>query len=348
MIISSIGVINSVFVIFYLIKTSRGDKKLNLLLALLVLSFTIRIGKSVVFYYSDHLSHVIINVGFSGFLLVGPSLFLYFQALWKKNFRIISLEYLHFLPSALVLLSSWLIPYDPGNRFWQAGYLFIILHIFTYIVLTSFLFFKSYPEQSDFKNSGLLRIRWSFSLLASVFLIWIAYFIHFPLRLGSYINGAIIYSIIIYFVIFQWIRLNRGKHHVHARKKGIILSLDEESIGRIIKQIQERIIKEELYKIPNLNLRTLARHFSIQPYRLSKIINDYFHQSFPDFINQYRIKEATKLLVDKRYDYLTIAGIASEVGFNSISVFNSTFKKLMNQTPSQYKRKHQIEVKERY
>jgi hypothetical protein len=70
MIISSIGVINSVFVVLYLFTSQRGNKQLNILLSLLIAGFSIRIGKSVVFYFSDQLHTVVINIGF-GFFNMG-------------------------------------------------------------------------------------------------------------------------------------------------------------------------------------------------------------------------------------------------------------------------------------
>ena len=219
MIISSIGVINSLFVILYLVFSSRGDKRLNLLLAMLVAGFTIRIGKSVVFYFSDHLSTVIINMGFAGFLTIGPFLYLYFKALWKNASQIGFRQLLHFVPAAIALSLCWLIPYYPQSKYWQAGYLFIILQIFSYILLTGFVFFKSYPDKESQKNTWLMKVRWSTYLLGSILLVWLAYFLHFPLRLGSYINGAVFYSLIIYVVIYKWARMNKGRYSVKDKKK---------------------------------------------------------------------------------------------------------------------------------
>lgn len=56
----------------------------------------------------------------------------------------------------------------------------------------------------------------------------------------------------------------------------------------------------------------------------------------PNYINEYRIKEVKLRLIDGKFKHLTILGIALECGFNSKSAFNNVFKKLTNQTPSEY------------
>jgi len=74
---------------------------------------------------------------------------------------------------------------------------------------------------------------------------------------------------------------------------------------------------------------------SILPLHLSQIINERCGKNFTDFINSYRLIEAKKKLSSKEYKHLTIMSIAQECGFNSISSFNTAFKKQNHCTPSQ-------------
>lgn len=57
--------------------------------------------------------------------------------------------------------------------------------------------------------------------------------------------------------------------------------------------------------------------------------------SFTQYINQLRIDYACKLLIDNTY---SISQICFEVGFNNLSYFNRTFKKIMNKTPKEYRK----------
>jgi AraC-like DNA-binding protein len=49
-------------------------------------------------------------------------------------------------------------------------------------------------------------------------------------------------------------------------------------------------------------------------------------------------------LVDTRKQHLSIAGIATDCGFNTLSSFNTAFKKFTGYTPSDYKKKQMENV----
>ncbi len=61
--------------------------------------------------------------------------------------------------------------------------------------------------------------------------------------------------------------------------------------------------------------------------------------SFIQYINQLRIDYACKLLIDNTY---SVSQICFEVGFNNLSYFNRTFKKIMNKTPKEYRKDFRV------
>jgi AraC-like DNA-binding protein len=89
---------------------------------------------------------------------------------------------------------------------------------------------------------------------------------------------------------------------------------------------------------PELSVFKLASQLEISSHILSYIINKGFNENFYQFINRYRIEEAKKMILHPGMQHLSLIGIAFEVGFNSKTVFNTTFKKTTNQTPSQFKK----------
>lgn len=57
------------------------------------------------------------------------------------------------------------------------------------------------------------------------------------------------------------------------------------------------------------------------------------------FINEYRIREACRrLLDDENYGNITFSAIGESVGFSSQVSFNRTFKKVTGITPSLYRK----------
>lgn len=89
---------------------------------------------------------------------------------------------------------------------------------------------------------------------------------------------------------------------------------------------------------PELSLFKLSSQLDISSHLLSYIINKGCDENFYQFINGYRIEEAKKMIQDPNMQHLSLIGIAFEVGFNSKTVFNTTFKKRTNQTPSEFKK----------
>lgn len=91
---------------------------------------------------------------------------------------------------------------------------------------------------------------------------------------------------------------------------------------------------EKIYHEPGYTRSDLARELGVPETTLSKIINLHFKKSFPQMLNEYRVVDAKKLLVDTDAD---IAVIAGEAGFNSLASFNRVFKEIAGEAPSQYR-----------
>jgi len=102
--------------------------------------------------------------------------------------------------------------------------------------------------------------------------------------------------------------------------------------ANLLKYIQE----ERPYLDPNLSLRTLAELINIHPNQLSWLLNESLGKNFNEFINHYRVSEFQHLCKDPKNSHITLIGLAYDSGFNSKTVFNTSFKKETGLTPKQY------------
>ncbi|WP_339675632.1 helix-turn-helix domain-containing protein [uncultured Zhongshania sp.] len=84
----------------------------------------------------------------------------------------------------------------------------------------------------------------------------------------------------------------------------------------------------------DLRLSDLAEMAKIPPNHLSQIINQYADKNFFEFINEYRVAQAIRLLAQQ--PKAKIITIALESGFNSQSAFYKQFKNSTGYTPKQY------------
>jgi AraC-like DNA-binding protein len=112
----------------------------------------------------------------------------------------------------------------------------------------------------------------------------------------------------------------------------------DEQISLIADKLNELMISNKPYLNCNLSLEDLADMIEINRHIVSKVINDHFKMNFFNFVNNFRIEEAAKMLKNPKYNNLSIEGIANTVGFNSKSVFNPAFKKQIGKTPSEYRK----------
>nr|WP_319269852.1 helix-turn-helix domain-containing protein [uncultured Draconibacterium sp.] len=98
----------------------------------------------------------------------------------------------------------------------------------------------------------------------------------------------------------------------------------------------------EVFLNPSLTIFDLAKSLEISVRDLSSFINNELDKHFFDFVNEYRIEKAKRILSDSEKKDFTILEILYEVGFNSKSSFNTAFKKHTGTTPTEYRKKHLI------
>jgi len=114
-------------------------------------------------------------------------------------------------------------------------------------------------------------------------------------------------------------------------------SLDEENKNFILSKINELMVDEKYYIKNSASLAGLSKKIGETQHHVSQVINEKMNVSFFEMLATYRIEEAKKLLKSDVGDKYTIEEIAERVGYNSKSAFNSAFKKITSQTPSNYR-----------
>lgn len=115
-------------------------------------------------------------------------------------------------------------------------------------------------------------------------------------------------------------------------------NLQNEEMEKLVLNVKTKMNEEKVFLNPGININELSKELNTNSKYLSQAINSIYNVNFNNFVNQYRIKEAQKLLSDKEKNILSIEGIATSVGFNSKATFNTAFRKYTGVTPSFYKK----------
>lgn len=120
--------------------------------------------------------------------------------------------------------------------------------------------------------------------------------------------------------------------------------LSDNEIASIHKRLTELMGEEKLYKHPEISLSDVARKIPIHPNALSQVINKVEEKNFYDYINSLRVKEFQRIVLQPKSNQFTLLTLAFESGFNSKTSFNRNFKKVTNQTPSEFLRQKNIRL----
>ncbi len=103
-----------------------------------------------------------------------------------------------------------------------------------------------------------------------------------------------------------------------------------------ITQIRSAMGQDRFYANHGATIGDLAQLLSIAEHKLRPMINQELgYRNFNQFLNEYRIEEASQRLVSE--PKLPIISIALDIGFKSLSSFNKAFKDKHQKTPSEYR-----------
>lgn len=115
-----------------------------------------------------------------------------------------------------------------------------------------------------------------------------------------------------------------GYHNTYDTK-------DNHKIDGVFKYISQNFFKD-------IYLEDMARLCHMARPHFCRFFKKRTQMTFFDFLNEFRISHAKKLLIEKEEN--TVREIAYECGFNNISNFNRIFKSVVGLTPKEYKEKH--------
>ena len=97
-----------------------------------------------------------------------------------------------------------------------------------------------------------------------------------------------------------------------------------------------RFTQTEKPYLKKTGLKEVAHQLEISENHLSQVLNERIGMRFSDFLNSYRVKEFQNEVRKPSNKHLTLFGLAQLCGFNSKATFQSTFKKFVGETPSQF------------
>jgi AraC-like DNA-binding protein len=331
---SALGAFNGLILSCYFFFFIRKKQLSNYFLGLLLLALSLRVGKSVMYYFHHDISKVYLQLGLSACFFIGPALYFFIKS---------SLDNVKILPNSwkihigiltgIMVIGGFMVPYHKYPHLWWNYIIFSIYIQWGIYLLFSSLMLKDIIKKALSAYSELKAFDiWIFSIFMSTLLIFLTYSAVFC---GVYyISGAIAFSSALYLGLFILMYRKKTDDLFSSSNKTTAKKLSEENTQDWTQRLDNLMLEKHIFKNPNLKLNDLAQEMNISGHQLSQFLNENVGKNFTLFVNEYRIQEACNILTSETN--LSIEGISSEVGFNSKSTFFAAFKKAKGMTPALY------------
>ncbi len=334
--ICTLGAFNCFLVGAYFLFFSRQKRIQNIIFGFLVLLLSIRVGKTVYMSFDTSRNLLFAQIGLSACFFIGVSLFYYLKAALGQWKRIPKSWKIHFLVLLFIVLIPGLIkPFADNVWFWNTYFAWFIYSVWGAYLLLSGLEIRKVIGvvfTSDRKSTTLNE--WLVAVFLGNVLIFLAYLIGY---FWLYYVEMITFSSVFYaLIVFYLIKKDRNTIFQNTPGKYSTKKIDPSEAKVLVGRLTSIMIQEELFRKPTLKLEEVSSKMDISNHKLSQLLNDNMGESFPSYINQYRVEKAIQLL--KKNNLFTLEAIGYEAGFVSKSGFYAAFKKITGKTPSTFKK----------
>ena len=320
------------FILWFRKKSKLSDR----IFSLLLFATSIRIAKNIIVHIrtidpdmdmSMQTWRMLVNIGLTHQFAIGPLFLLYFVSRTKEKFVFKRAYLWHFLPYGLLMLTS---PIQEWSFWAKWGLWASYISILLYYLFSVGVYIRSFRNNE--MNDGFI---WLKNLLIICGLLLLSYSPALFKYIG-YIGGAVLYAIGIYAVSLMV--LGKGKFFSYFQNKypgSSIKALDSKAL---LNDLKVKMEMEHIYLDSKLSLSKLADKLNVSSNLLSQVINTEFSQSFTDYVNSFRVAKAKQMLSKPEHQKTKIVAIAFDCGFNSLSTFNTVFKKNTGYPPNEFRR----------
>lgn len=110
------------------------------------------------------------------------------------------------------------------------------------------------------------------------------------------------------------------------------------NVNHVLAELYNIMENQKAFASEDISIKIIADELGISVHQLSEILNKKIRKNFNSFINDYRIEESKKLLIEE--PERKIISIALAVGFNTNTAFSTVFLKTTGLSPKEYRKKY--------
>lgn len=266
-------------------------------------------------------------------------LFLFFRYYKKAGDKFVKLDCLFFLPNIVYFIIEGIeIEMVVENLLVEIFEILVGLTFLVYLILTIYSVFTT--KKKHWIIYFIIPIVILFTLSSINDILRVTRFSELPFFNNQNFNTyfLLVVAFLFYFITFKLLDKGEGvlpRIDINKYKNS---NLNSQLIAQYKTDLIRCMEKDKLYLNGKLSIHTVSESLNIPRQYISEVLNVHMNTSFQDFINGYRVEEFIERLKDDRNGHFTLFGIATDVGFNSKSSFNSIFKKIKGLTPTEFKK----------
>jgi AraC-like DNA-binding protein len=339
MLFSFVAAVLLALIAYTLFFTGSVYRSANRILAILFLSFAVNMLSLTLRFSGERIDAYLLNVIIG--LSIGPIIYIYVSTVLRRITSLSSKNLVHFIPVAFIALVD-----IAGLKLSNFKDLFILLSMTGYLVAGVRLFVKHRKTQV-IQNEATKYLHYFIQLLfAFVFiLIVIDLLVYFEYSQIGITEQSLTLSIaVILFaalsLVFTSASLNRLKfiEWMFSSKYALAINNDIYSIEQksaMMEKMTHLMDSQRLYLEDACSIDDLAIKLTVPARLISQTINQIYGKSFRRYINDLRIAEAKRLLIETQEP---IMNIMFDVGFNTKSNFNKEFFQTVGMSPNEYRK----------
>lgn len=294
-------------------------------------------------------------------LLIGPFFFLYVKSLTNPEFRFGKKDAVHLLLFALLALLLFPTVFEnpeiklqsirdeiSATQTTTVDYVIksiVNLQVLGYFIASWLLLNRSITQNLPVSSQDLpVNVRWLRNLIIAVLAVSLlsAIFDYVENDYNNYVTPFLL-TLIVYSMGYVGVRQSEifASEKLFGRGKKYEKSvLTDEMAEEILSKLEHLMEKEQSYRDSLISLPGLAEKLKITTHLLSQVLNERLNRNFFNFVSEYRVAEAKRRLLDPEARQATMLEMAYDIGFNSLSAFNTAFKKHAGMSPTEFKKQN--------
>lgn len=302
------------------------------------------------------------------FIGLGPLLYIFLRIQLIPNYKFGRKDTIHFIPiifgffaaipvSQLSFEERFDILYQifPQNLLGVDRAIGLLIYLSYSIACYRFISLHRQNLKEITSDSRVVEMRWA-QLLVGIFIsLW---FLNMAIMLSRlniiFVTIGLEFLVLAFFAVaffsFHYSRVfvpTQEDEHILAVKHNCEMNNNKYRTSPLtseqISQYTQKLIhiihsKPDVFLQSDFQLSSLAKLLGLPSYLTSQVINEGMGKNFYELVNEQRIRHAQKALESSQGKNQSILEVAYDVGFNSKSTFNQSFKKYVGTTPSEYRR----------